>query len=177
MKERPIRLILIDEIDEIVVDGEEMQPMCSDEQRRKDSKLLDELENSFGSPKTSVSGRRRRKGPAHHFGGHDIVSHTLQVAFTLSSAGLIKHGFAALQEWLRANSNRTFCVEQKDHSGRLRKFKATSVSLKQFQKMIAAVTSGADDMRGRPPQGSSKSIQRSQSLANTRKKKRKSRQP
>lgn len=153
--------------------------MRSDEQRRKDMKLLDELKNSFGSPKTNILNTGRRKSGAHHFGGHDIVSQTLEIVFTLSSAGLIKHGFATLQRWLRLNSERTFRFEQKDRSGRLRKFEATGgFSLKQLERALATVTSGADDsVRHRPPQESSKSIPRPKALANTRKKKRKSRQP
>src|SRR4051794_1972252 len=90
------RLILVDEIREVVLDGGAMRRMETDAQLRKDRELLSNLESSLGEHQKIWHRQPRKPGSSlwgndssHQFGGHDILTQTLEIVFALGSAGIV----------------------------------------------------------------------------------------
>jgi hypothetical protein len=139
------KLVLVDEVQEVVVDGGALRPIDTDEQRWKNKALLNQLEEAFGKCEEFVRYKpRSRTGPqrfgshggSHQFGGHEVLTHTLEVVFALGSAGVIKHGFGTLQKWLQLRGKGRVIVEVKEKGGKTRRVDISGYSEAAVRRML-----------------------------------------
>jgi hypothetical protein len=132
------QVILVDRVEEIVVDGGALRPMDSEAQVRKDRGLLRELEKVLGASEQSWRRLPGTRTKSHQFGGHEIVTQTVEIIFALGSAGMVKHGFATIQSWLQAKKGRHVIIEEKLKGGTTRRIDISGYSEKDVQKILAA---------------------------------------
>jgi hypothetical protein len=137
-------LVLIDQVEEVVLDGGAIQRMETDVELQKDRKLINALEDSLGEHRESWHRIRPERGSllggntSHQFGGHDVLNQTVDIIFALGSAGIAKHAFATLQTWLQAKKGRKAVIEEKVKGGKTRRIEMTGYSERQVRRLLKA---------------------------------------
>jgi hypothetical protein len=136
MNESDFKLILADDVEEVVVEGEGLRSMATNEFVWKDQDLVTQMESAWGKSDRSSQRSPSTGGKSHQFGGHDVLQFTVELIFALGSAGVIKHGFATLQSWLQQKKGRRVHLEVKDKGGKAQKIDISGYSEDEVRRIL-----------------------------------------